>query len=341
MPLTELAKLHNVKPLQYTESLGCEIMACCAANENVITLGVQAAQRAIANWGGDLDQIGLVIVATETAVDMSRPLSAWVMSALGLKGPIRSYEVKHACYAGTAAIRQALEWKLSGNDQGKAALVICADVAKYAPNHSGEPTQGAGAVALIIDAPTIAAIHPISYCWSDPQFDFWRPIGQSYPEVNARLSLTCYLNAALQCFAQLAPQTSLGQYLGEFELLGFHVPFPKMVFKAVKRLGEYCGWDLATITTFYQQKIYPTMRWNQQIGNAYTASLWFSVAYSLTRLQTKQQLLAFSYGSGSGAELLTLQCSANQGNSVWQQQFEHDLATRQIIDAQQYLQLRD
>lgn len=341
LPLHELAKLRNVAATQYTDSLGCEMMGLCAENENVATLATKAARRALNNWSGSLDQIGLVVVATETGFDMSRPLSSWVMSELALKGNIRAYEVKHACYAGTVAVRQALEWKMSGNSRNKAALVIAADVALYAPEHSGEPSQGAGAMAMILDEPTIAAISPTSYYWSEPQFDFWRPIGAAYPEVNGRLSLTSYINAVMQCFGQLAPQDSLANYLHEFTYICMHVPFPKMVFKAFKRLGDYCGWNAQQIIEEYQNKIFPTMRWNQQIGNAYTASLWFAVANALTRMQAKQQFLAFSYGSGCGAELLTLQCNAPQQASPWQQELEHDLATRTIIDANFYQKLRD
>jgi hydroxymethylglutaryl-CoA synthase len=341
LPLSEFAKIRAADPVQYTESLGCQVMALCAPHENVVTLASTAAKRAIQNWGGDLDQIGLVVVATETAPDMSRPLSSWLMSDLGLKGNIRSYEVKHACYAGTVAVRQALEWHLSGNAKGKVALVVAADVALYALGHSGEPTQGAGAIAMIIGEPTIAAISPTSYYWSDPQYDFWRPVGKEYPEVNGRLSLTCYINAALRCFAQLAPQEALGNYLQNYQFICMHVPFPKMVFKAIKRLGEYCGWSAAQILQQYEQKTYSVMQWNQQIGNSYTASLWLSVANALTMTSANQKLLAFSYGSGCGAELLTLQCTASQANSAWEQQLQADLAARQFIDAQFYQAIRD
>lgn len=341
LPLTELAKIRGVDPTQYTHNLGCEMMALCGPKENVITLAVEAAKRAFNNWDGLPEQIGLVVVASETTVDMSRPLSSWVMSALHLKGQIRAYEVKHACYGGTVALRQAIEWHLAGNAKGKAALVIAADVAMYAPEHSGEPTQGAGAVAMIIEAPTIAAINPQSYYWSEPQFDFWRPIGQPYPEVNGRLSLICYINALVQCFAQLAPKQDLSNFLDEFNYICCHTPFPKMVFSAVKRLGDYCGWDSTAIANNYAQKILPTMAWNQQIGNSYTASLWFAVTNALTRMQPKQQLLAFSYGSGCGAEVLSLQCMTAQHNSVWQQELEHDLKNRTIIDASYYLKFRE
>ena len=341
LPLTEFAKIYGVNPQQYTDNLGCKVMSLCGPNENSMTLASQAAQRALNNWDGNKEDIGLVVVATETGLDMSRPLSSWVMSDLGLCGNIRSYEVKHACYGGTAAVRQALEWKIAGNSKNKAALVIAADVSMYAPGHSGEPTQGAGAVAMIIDNATIAAIDPISYYWSDPQFDFWRPIGQAYPEVNGRLSLTCYINAVMSCFKQLAPTKELGEHLNAYQFVCMHVPFPKMVQKAFKHLGDFCGWDANTIQAQYQNKVLPTMQWNQQIGNSYTASLWFAVANALTKLQAKQQFLAFSYGSGCGAELLTLQALQTNSSYPWQQELEQDLAARTIVDAAFYLKIRD
>lgn len=341
LPLAELAKVYNTDATQYVDNLGCKVMALCAADENVITLAVKAAKRAVQNWSGSLDQIGMVVVATETSVDMSRPLSSWVMSELGLKGNIRAYEVKHACYSGTVAVRQAIEWLLAGNAKGKAALVIAADVAMYAPQHSGEPTQGAGAVAMIIDQPTIAAINPQSFYWSDPQFDFWRPIANPYPEVNGRLSLVCYINAVLECFKQLDAKDTIGNYLNEFKYICMHVPFPKMVQKAFKKLGDYCGWDANYTSLQYAEKTLPTMEWNQQIGNSYTASLWFAVANALTKLKPQEQFLAFSYGSGCGSELLMLKNTADHTNAPWRLQLEDDLVNRTIIDAAFYQKIRD
>jgi len=331
--------LEELNP-SYRDSLGCHQMAICGAEENVATLAVKAAERALKNWGGDIEQIGLIVVATETGLDMSRPLSSWIMDELGIKGQVRSYEVKHACYGGTVAVRQALEWKLSGNSKGKAALVVAADVALYAPGHSGEPTQGAGAIGLIIDKPSIATIDNSSFYWSESQFDFWRPIGNKYPEVNGRLSLTSYINAVIKCFEQLAPKEELAACLAQFKLLSFHMPFPKMVFTAVKHLGKFCNWNETETQQLYDQKISPTMHWNQQIGNNYTASLWFAVANALTKINAGDKLAAFSYGSGCGSELLTIQCTENQAQAAWVKEITKDLATREIIDAATYKEFR-
>ena len=49
----------------------------------------------------------------------------------------------------------------SGSARGRKALVVCTDVARYALSSAGEPTQGAGAVAMIIsENPRLVALEP-------------------------------------------------------------------------------------------------------------------------------------------------------------------------------------
>lgn len=341
--LSELAKLHKVDPAKYLTGLGCHEMALCPKDFGVVELAEIAANRALANWSGSLADIGMVVVGTESGLDMSRPLSSWVMEKLKLKGPIRSYEVKHACFGGTLALRQAIEWKLSGNDKGRAALVIAADQGLYEFAHPGEPTQGSAAIAFIIDDnPSIAAINPMSYAWSSPEYDFWRPIGQAFPNVNGRLSMECYKLAVVECFKQLGTeQQDLETILNQYAYCCFHVPFPKMVKKAFTHLAEVYGVASAKIADLFEQKVAPTLAWNTKIGNCYTASLWFSVANALIDMTKDEQLLAFSYGSGFGAELLTLKATASNSFPYWQQHLQADMANREFITFEQYMKLRN
>src|SRR5262249_40042134 len=162
--------LRSVDPNKYTSGLGCQQMALCSDAESVVSLAVGAARRALNRWDGSINDIGLLAVGTETAKDMSRPLSAWVAGELGPSRNIRSYEVKHACYGGTLALRQAFEWRESGAARSKAALVIASDVALYAVGDPGEPTQGAGAVAMIVERPNIATLSTESFPFSKPAF---------------------------------------------------------------------------------------------------------------------------------------------------------------------------
>ncbi|MCB1035317.1 MAG: hydroxymethylglutaryl-CoA synthase family protein, partial [Acidobacteria bacterium] len=248
--------------------------------------------------------------------------------------------VKHACYGGTLALRQATEWRLSGAAQDRAALVIAADVALYEPGDPGEPTQGAGAVAMVVEKPEVAAIDPVSFPWSEPAFDFWRPVGESFPRVQGQLSLDCYKRAAERCFTALIGRRDPEAALAEFGAFCFHVPFPKMVKKAVFRLGEALGWTPERIAAFFTEKVDPTMIWNRVSGNAYTASLWISVASALRGLKLGERIAAFSYGSGFGAELLTLIAGPKAAAAAWARDIEEDLEGRGLIDAAAYAALR-
>ncbi|MBA3660619.1 MAG: hydroxymethylglutaryl-CoA synthase family protein [Gammaproteobacteria bacterium] len=341
MPVEELARIRNVDPNKYTVGLGCKKISLCQDNFGIVELATEAARRALSRWEGDLNQIAIIAVGTESAKDMSRPLSAWVADNLGLKGAVRSYEVKHACYGGTLAVRQALEWKLSGVARDKAALVIAADIALYEQGDPGEPTQGAGAVAMIIDEPLIAEIDPISFPWSEPAFDFWRPEGERFPHVEGPLSLTCYQKAATQCFRAMIAGREPEKVINEFQALCFHTPFPKMVKKAFFAACQALGWDEQKTEKIYSLKIEPTMEWNRQCGNAYTASLWIAVANALCGLKRGKKITAFSYGSGFGAELLTLKAGPLAEKGAWAQDIEKDLSERQEVDGKRYNQMRN
>jgi hydroxymethylglutaryl-CoA synthase len=337
LPLGALASLRGVDPDKYTLGLGCEEMSLCGAGQDAASLGVEAAREALAAWGGDVAQIGALIVGTETAADMSRPLSAWIAEGLGLRGDFRSYEVKHACYGGTAAVRQAVEWLASGAARGKVALVVATDVALYAPNDPGEPTQGAGAAAMILSTdPVIAEIELHSYPYSLPVFDFWRPVGEAFPRVDGKFSLDCYKEAARGCFAAWQAQEGEGA-LAALDALCFHVPFPKMVQKAFAHVAEASRLEGAG--AFYDQKVSPHMAWNRRTGNSYTASAWFSLGRALSTCAAGARIGLFSYGSGAGAELLLLRARAPLGEG-WGAAMEARLGAREVVTAAQYDALR-
>jgi hydroxymethylglutaryl-CoA synthase len=335
-----LAALRSVDPDKLTVGLGCDTFAVCAPDEDVVDLAVGAAERALARWGGSPDELGLLAVGTETAVDMSRPLSAYVAERLGIEGRVRSYEVKHACYGGTLALRQAVEWRASGAARGRAALVIAADVARYAPASAAEGTQGAGAVAMIVAEPRVAAVDLDTHAWSRPVFDFWRPVGEAYPRVDGPLSQDVYREAAVATFAAWLGDRRADDALAEIAALCFHAPFPKMVRKAVGALGEAWGLRAEETEALWRAKVDPTLVWNRRTGNAYTAALWLSVASALRGRAAGERLLAFSYGSGAGAELLGLTAGPDAGTAAWAEDVDRDLAARTLLDGAAYAELR-
>src|SRR5215217_7009405 len=96
--------------------------------EDPVTLAVNAAKPIVDAAGPN--NFELLIVATETGVDYGKPLSSYVHKYLGLEPYCRHFEIKHACYAGTAAIEMATAWVRSLAAPGKKALVVMTDIAR-------------------------------------------------------------------------------------------------------------------------------------------------------------------------------------------------------------------
>src|SRR5690242_7173739 len=63
--------------------------------EDPVTLAVNAAERLLSPQ--DREQVELIVVATESAVDFGKPISTWVQRFCGLPAHSRNFEVKHMC----------------------------------------------------------------------------------------------------------------------------------------------------------------------------------------------------------------------------------------------------
>ncbi|WFR67010.1 hypothetical protein P9139_21035 [Curtobacterium flaccumfaciens] len=83
----------------------------------------------------------------------------FVHGLLGLPQNVRVVELKQACYGGTAAVQLALG--IVARAPRERVLVIAADVARYDVDTAAEPTQGAGAAAILVSAdPDLIEIEP-------------------------------------------------------------------------------------------------------------------------------------------------------------------------------------
>jgi hydroxymethylglutaryl-CoA synthase len=303
--LADLAAARGVAPAKFTAGLGTVSMAVAGVEDDTVTLAARATADAFARSGVSPDEIGLCIVGTETAVDHSKPVSSFLQGLAGLPSTCRVYETKHACYGGTAGLMTALDWLASGNARGKKALIVCSDIARYGLGTPGEPTQGAGAVALIVGPkPRLVAIDAATVgTYSKHVFDFWRPIDSKDARVDGHYSASCYLDALRGAHAEhvkLAgadPNDAFGARL-------YHVPYGKMARKAHALLAELTG-DAAPDASF-ERVVAPSLVLPSRIGNVYTGSLYLALASALACAPApldERMVSLFSYGSGSCAEM--------------------------------------
>src|SRR5699024_9910510 len=133
----------------------------------------------------------------------------------------------------TAGIQSAMG-HLTMHPESK-VLILASDIAKYGVNTGGEPTQGAGAVAMLLSAdPSILAIETNSAMYTKDINDFWRPNYSEYAYVDGKYSNEAYLGTLTAVWDRYKEQ--FDAQLSNFEALLFHVPYTKMGRKALKEL---------------------------------------------------------------------------------------------------------
>ena len=223
-------------------------------DQSVYTMAATAVMRLIEQFDVDPRNIKFLGLGTESSTDNSAGaiiIKGMVDRALIARGkpPIaRSCEVpefKHACLGGVYGMKGAIR-HLALDGAGGQAIVVCADIAEYARGSSGEPTQGAGAVAMLLEEnPTLARVDlPASGSASDYRImDFRKPMSrfcgqdrseshqvQDFPVFNGKYSTTCYIDETLHALNDMYVKRGLNaaEYMRSLKTIFMHRPYRRM-----------------------------------------------------------------------------------------------------------------
>lgn len=223
-------------------------------NQSVYTMAATAVMRLIDRYDIDPLRVKFLGLGTESSTDNSAGaiiIKGMVDRALMVRGkpPIaRSCEVpefKHACLGGVYGMKGAIR-HLALDGAGGQAIVVCADIAEYARGSTGEPTQGAGAVAMLLEEnPKLAEVDLVrSGSASDYRImDFRKPMSrfcgqdrseshqvQDFPVFNGKYSTTCYIDETLHALNDMYEKRGLeaSSYLRELQTVFMHRPYRRM-----------------------------------------------------------------------------------------------------------------
>jgi hydroxymethylglutaryl-CoA synthase len=338
--LEDLAAARGVDPAKYLDGLGCRCQAVPAPGEDAAVYAYLAARKLLVNKSLDPSQIGLLIVGTESGVDEAKPIAAWLHRWLGLGCNCRIFDVKHACYSGTAALLMAGDWCRT-HEHGK-ALVVATDVARYEIGSPGEPTQGAAAVAMLVGREPgclqLEDFPPAVY--SDEVMDFWRPRYRDCAVVDGKCSVGAYLKAVGETWRQYRRSSGLGW--NDYDYFLFHVPFPKMAYKAFFAIHELDG-NGSDPQELLARRVAPGLWASRDVGNCYSASLYLCLAALLEgggEQVAGARVGLFSYGSGSCAEFFSARIGLNPEAWKGRTGLTEALAARERVDYVTYLDMR-
>lgn len=324
--MRELATWRNVDPDKFTFGLGQDEMAVPFPSQDAVTLAANAASKILNDK--DKETIDLILFATESGLDFSKASSIYIHKLLNIQPHVRSLELKEACYSGTGAIQLAKAHIALNPD--KKVLILNSDISRYGLNTAGEPTQGAGAVAILMSKdPKLMILEKESSYYTDHVMDFWRPNYSDVALVDGKYSNEQYLRFFDLTYEDYLKKSN--RTLNDFEALVFHIPYTKIGLKALRRIANED--DNKKLFDNFQHSI----NYNRRVGNVYTASMFLSLISLIDSkvLKGNDRIGLYSYGSGSVGEFFSVTMVDGYENYLYEDH-KKDLDARIKIDQATY-----
>ncbi|CAA6828040.1 MAG: Hydroxymethylglutaryl-CoA synthase (EC [uncultured Aureispira sp.] len=179
-----LAKERGIPFEKLSKGLGLDKIAIPDAHEDAATMAANAAAEIIERNQLNPKDIGRIYLGTESALDGAKPTATYVLEMLRRKYK-KQYgvdcfqncdvvDLTFACVGGVDALQNTLDW-VRGNPD-RIGIVIASDIAKYELASTGEYTQGAGAIAMLIKQnPRLLVIEDTIGVATQGVHDFFKP----------------------------------------------------------------------------------------------------------------------------------------------------------------------
>lgn len=210
LDIRTLAAKRDIPYEKLSQGLGLLKMAVCDTHEDAATMAAEAIAELIERNHLDPRQIGRIYLGTESALDMAKPTGTYAVEMLSQRfskrfgsGCFRHCDVldmTFACIGAADALQNTLDWVGAGRD--RIGIVVASDIAKYELGSTGEYTQGAGAVAMLVKRnPRLLAVRRIFGVAMESVHDFYKPRREKFSETpvfDGQFSNLCYQNRMVE-----------------------------------------------------------------------------------------------------------------------------------------------
>jgi hydroxymethylglutaryl-CoA synthase len=258
LPISVLAEKRKIEAEKLIKGLGLQKMSFLDVHQDVITLGANAVVKLIEQEKLNLTEIAKIYVGTESGVDNSKPIASYILNLIEQKFGANSLQncdvvdVTFACIGAVDAMQTCVDYVRL--NPSKKAIVIATDNAKYDLNSTGEYTQGAGAIALLISSnPKILAFSKETGISTEGVFDFFKPkqtiekiaithnnsnenwfdileneitIIKEQPVFDGQYSNTCYINRITGAYENFKNESNQNESIfNNWDLIFMHLPY--------------------------------------------------------------------------------------------------------------------
>jgi hydroxymethylglutaryl-CoA synthase len=180
LPIKTLANARNIDPEKLEKGLGLIKMTLPDIHQDTVVFGANALTKLIIENTINPNEIARIYVGTESAIDSSKPIGSFLVSLMEQKFGENTFsecdvvDFTFACIGGVDALQNCIDFITL--NPSKKAIVVTTDFAKYDLNSTGEYTQGAGAVAMLLSSnPRIIAFENYWATSTKGVFDFFKP----------------------------------------------------------------------------------------------------------------------------------------------------------------------
>jgi polyketide biosynthesis 3-hydroxy-3-methylglutaryl-CoA synthase-like enzyme PksG len=350
LSVNELAQHRKLDTARF-ENLLMKEKAVALPYEDPVTFAVNAAMPIVEKLtDAQKDRIELLITCTESGIDFGKSLSTYIHHYLGLNRNCRLFEIKNACYSGTAGVQMAINFILSQASPGAKALVVATDISRFMVAEAGEalsmewsfaePSSGAGAVAaLISDQPHVFRFDKgANGYYGYEVMDTCRPIPDSEAG-DADLSLMSYLDCCEQAFKEYQRRVSGADFKNTFQYLSFHTPFGGMVKGAHRTMmRKMAKAKPAEIEQDFNDRVMAGLTYCQRVGNVMGATILLSLASTIDNgnYEDPKRIGCFSYGSGCCSEFYSGVATAKGQKVLKKYNIKEQLDSRYQLSVDEY-----
>jgi hydroxymethylglutaryl-CoA synthase len=283
----EIAKVWGADAPSYKKGLELREKSVPAADEDTITLSVEAARNALKRARINPEDIGCIYIGSESHPYAVKPSGVAVAEAIGATPDCHCADFEFACKAGSQGMFVAYGLVKAG--LVKYGMGIGADTSQGAPGDALEYSAAAGAAAFIMgEGDGVVATIDDTYSFMTDTPDFWRREHKFYPEHGGRFTGDpAYFRTTMGAVNGLFEKS--GAKPQDFDYAVFHQPNGKFPMRVGLKLGF-------TKEQIEIGRLVPTL------GNTYSGASPIGLTAILDVAKPGQKIFMCSYGSGAGSD---------------------------------------
>jgi len=312
--------------LKVEGSLGIKHKSVAGKDEDTVSLAVEAGRIALQRAGIKAEELGAVLVGSESHPYAVKPTGTIVGDILGVGSNYYCADLEFACKAGTTGIIIIAGMIEAGMIE--CGIAIGADVAQAKPGDALEYTAGAGVGAVILGSRKYKWQTELlrTSSFNSDTADFWRREGEDYPEHGGRFTgEPGYFKHVIEGAEEFLKKGK--EKIEDFDEVVLHMPNVKFPLRAGERLG---------IKEKQLEKGFIV----KEIGNPYSASSMLGLVKVLEEGKKNERVLVTSYGSGAGSDCLSFRIKNEKRWFKKKVDVKEQLKNIEYVSYAEYLQMR-